>query len=184
MRRLFALLALLVASAQPSDAAVLNFVLDKSGGNGFAMSEDLDGYEFGFTLFGNSTRTGAMTWTTYSATVPDIGSVPLEASGHWSYVTYDSRGPSADTFGYILNGTKTELFDKNGLASQAGLFSFYLSTGDTLGWYVDSMDGLGGRAVVGVTANVSTVPLPAAGLLLLGGMAGLGAAAKRRRVSA
>lgn len=183
MRGVLTLVALLLATAQPSAAAVLNFVLEKSGGNGFAVAEDLDGYHFGFTLFGNSAPTAAPTWTTYSTTVPATGGATLQVAGNWSYITHDTRGPGADTFGYIVNGARFELFDRAGPKSQAGMFSMLLASGDTFGWYVDSVDGLGGRAMVGITADaaLSPVPLPAAGFLLLGGVAGLGAAASRRK---
>ena len=184
MRRLLTLVALFVAAAQPSAAAVLNFVLEKSEGNGYVVAEELQGREIGFSLFGNSTQTGRLTWTTYTTTIGDTGGKPLAIAGDWSYITHDKNGASADTFGYILNGARIELFDSAGPKSQAGMFSLLLSTGDVFGWYVDSVDGLGGRAMIGVTAEVAPVPLPAAGLLLVGGMAALGAAARRRKAAA
>lgn len=180
MRCLAALIVSIFLSAQPSAAAVLNFVLEKSGGNGFSVSEELEGSQFGFSLFGNSSASGAPTWTRYTAIAPDLGGRPLHVTGHWSYVSQDMRGAWADAFGYLLNGMKTELFDAAGPRSQAGEFSFYLSSGDQLSWYVDSVDGLGARATVGVTADLAPVPLPAASLLMLGAVVTLGAARHRR----
>lgn len=87
----------------------------------------------------------------------------------WSYVTLDVGDPLAtplvpsaffDPAGYMLNGTPKRLTDNAGPASQRGAFDFSVVVGDVFGFFVESINNLGGAAKITITNFQSPLPQP------------------------
>ena len=86
--------------------------------------------------------------TNYTITAPAAGTVSFS----WSYATADGLGPEYDPFGYLKNGTFTQLTSNSGANSQSGTATFSVASGDTFGLGQNSLDSLGGRATTTITS--------------------------------
>lgn len=74
----------------------------------------------------------------------------------WDYTTYDCDGSSFDRFGYMLNGTPTQL-SVNGHpfgSSQSGSTSVAVAVGDVFAFYMNATDNFCGRGL-SVISNFS-----------------------------
>ena len=175
-------LAMLVAaglfsSAGPAQAAIVgfqgpydpaNWTLTPNGGNG---SVDMLLAPTSITLIGSDAGTGNFTDFTTLAVGDGL------VSFSWDYITFDGEGPSWDPFGYLLDGTFTQLTDNGGGQSQSGSASFSVLAGQTFGFRVVTIDGIYGPAqstISSFEAPSAAIPEPgtwAAAALLAGGAA-------------
>jgi hypothetical protein len=177
-------LAMLVAaglfsSAGPAQAAIVgfqgpydpaNWTLTPNGGNG---SVDMLLAPTSITLIGSDAGTGNFTDFTTLAVGDGL------VSFSWDYITSDSGGPGFDPFGYLLDGTFTQLTDNGGGQSQSGSASFSVLAGQTFGFRVVAVDDGNGRPQSTISSfeapsGSAAVPEPgtwAAAALLAGGAA-------------
>jgi PEP-CTERM motif len=100
-------------------------------------------------------------------------------SFHWTYTTADTAGPGGDIFGVLVNGVRTILSDPGGPISQSG--NVTLHAANSIGWFVNCTDCIGGAATASITSFAALVPEPATIALLGLGLTVLGI--RRRRIS-
>lgn len=103
----------------------------------------------------------------YGITVPGPENV---LSFHWNYASSDPDGPAFESFGYVVNGSYTQLTDPGGAFVQSGNQLLVLAPGAQFAWYVDCADCIFGNAVATIT-NLQAVPeLPPLALLAPGAL--------------
>jgi hypothetical protein len=140
----------LFSSVGPAQAAIVgfqgpyapaNWTLTTNGGDG---SVDTSGAPASVTLFGSDNGSAQQIFTDFTTLAVGDGLVSFS----WDYITFDasSVAPFFDPFGYLLDGTFTQLTVNLGGNSQSGSASFSVLAGQTFGFRVDSIDDLGGRA--------------------------------------
>ena len=96
-------------------------------------------------------------FTIYTVTAAETGTVIFD----WNYETFDSFfDPSADFFGYVLNGNFFQLSDDFGPPNQNGSFMFEVMGGDTFGFEIDTSDNLNGFAQVKISNFKAPIPIP------------------------
>lgn len=159
----------LVFLANPATA--VTFTPDLDGGDGNVVDLDPGAFHFAFTIISsNMGIPGQLT-----KNVATAGSTPLRVSGVWNFSTQDEGGSTQDPFGFFIGNTLTQL-SQDGLNPPAfhnGNFLFNVAAGESFGFYALSIDGESGRSSTSVFANVTAIPVPAAGLLLLSALGGL-----------
>jgi len=166
----------LLSSAGTTQAAIVgfqgpyapvNWTLTTNGGSG---SVDTSGAPTSITLEGsNSGRGNSTDFTTLA-----VGDGLVSFS--WDYTTFDS-GSYYDPFGYLRDGTFTQLTDRDGPLNQSGSASFSVLAGQTFGFRAFTIDGTGGQGLATITSfeapgGGAAVPEPgtwAAAALLVGG---------------
>jgi hypothetical protein len=164
----------LLSSAGTTQAAIVgfqgpyapdNWTLTTNGGDGSVVTS---GAPTSITLIGSDAGTG--NFTDFTTLAVGAGLVSFS----WDYITFD-EGPSFDPFGYLLDGTFTQLTDDGGGSPQSGTASFSVLAGQTFGFRVNSVDGLFGPAqsiISSFEVGSAAVPEPgtwAAAALLAGG---------------
>lgn len=186
MYRVYVLLMIFFAAALPASASTMGFNLFRSGGNGTVLDLTTDPYRPTFVLAGSDAHSWRTVDTSYLTLALEPHSYPSHSngwkvSGNWAYLSQNSS-PYWDSFGYVINGVKTQLTRNYGALSQSGVFNFFVSPGQAFGWYVSSRDDCCGRGIASVASTISPnysqspapVPLPAAGWMILAGLGGLG----------
>ncbi|MEY8883497.1 hypothetical protein [Donghicola sp. XS_ASV15] len=150
---------------------------DDGGGNGSFKDKTstMPAFDFYYKLVGSNSRSGSGVLTSLTFTGFE-GIVNFATT--WLYNSYD-RTPNWDPFGLILNGTDIQLTDNSGGLDQVGSYQFTVSPSDTFSFYIDAVDDKAGKAkaLIFGQSDLAPIPLPAAlpmaaaGLMLLGGMA-------------
>jgi hypothetical protein len=170
----------LFSSAGPAQAALIvgfqgpydpvNWTLTTNGGDG---SVDTSGAPGSITLVGSDTGTGNPILTDYTTLAVGDGLVSFS----WDFTSADDA--FWDRFGYLFDGTFTQLTDNVGGQSQSGSASFGVLAGQTFGFRVVAVDDGNGRPQSTISSfeapsGSAAVPEPgtwAAAALLAGGAA-------------
>jgi hypothetical protein len=174
-RNAFAASAVLLAVAVSAPASADTFSLTTNGGDGSVIDPAPNGFPNGFDLIGSNNGLSFVV-TTYTATALSNQIFNV----NWVYQT-DDDDPSFDPAGYVINGFRIQLTDDFGPNDQSGSFILSVLTNDIYGFYVDSTDGIGGRADILVTTTAAETPLPAALPLFATGLGALGLLGWRRK---
>lgn len=151
---------------------------DDGGGNGTFIDKThtMPAFDFYYKLMGSNSNTGeskvtSLTFTGFEGIV--------KFSTTWIYNSYDVDGPSWDPFGLILNGTEIQLTSNIDDNAQTGFYEFTVSPSDSFAFYIDAVDDAMGKAKALIFGEGDLAPIPvpaalpmaAAGLMLLGGLA-------------
>jgi hypothetical protein len=107
----------------------------------------------------------------------------LVSGGFWSF-DYEYSSPyvgGADTAGYLINGSFTQLADNNGGSGASG--SIAVLAGQTIGFRVNGNGELNSALTISNFSGPSAVPEPSSLALMAAGAAGLVAARRRRKAS-
>ena len=166
-------------------AGAVTFTLETNGGNGSGVdfASPVDDFSLGLT----SNNTDDSIYTTWSAVADQNANVSFD----WTYITFDRDGSFYDKFGYFIGDTFLGAFQLSTDGEPFGSFqsdaaSFFVTTGQTFGFYIVNVFQGFGAATATVRGNIepSVVPAPAAGLLLLAALGGLAMMRSRRQTSA
>lgn len=152
----------------PYDPA--NWTFDADGTD---ASVDTSGAPGEITITGGNDGVGGM--AKFTIEVPEDAPAGAWAFD-WEYTSDDSG--DFDTAGFIRNDVEVTLA-LNVLAPASGSFTTNVQPGDTIGFFVETDDGLFGPGELRIF-NFSA-PVPAPGALALLGIAGLAGARRRRR---
>lgn len=183
--RALALAAVAALSLGVTEASAVTFVFDTNGGDGTGVDNGPTGaFDFAVTLVSNNDGTDDI-FTTGTA----VADAPSLIEGSWQYSTNDTDGSSFDPFGYFIDSVFVNLvqLSVDGVAApsfQNGTFSFIVNAGQSFGFYILATDGIEGSATGVALGNISAVPLPAGGLLLIGAIGGLVVLRRRKALAA
>jgi hypothetical protein len=166
-------LAIVVAAMASAPTMAITFVNTNGGDGSYVQNAD-----FSFTVIGADNGVSGN-----YALLTDTAFFPQTYTTGWIYQTFDVDGSSFDPAGYYLNGVYTQLTanDQPYGSKQKGIFSIALNTGDVLGFYVNSTDGIFGRGQFTFNFDPASVPEPASWAMLIAGFGLAGAAARRRK---
>ncbi|BCU14669.1 PEP-CTERM sorting domain-containing protein [Microcystis aeruginosa] len=153
--------------------APINWTFTNSNADG---SVNTGGAPASISLTGGDNGSGSSGTTNYTTTAAAAGTVTFD----WNYSTNDIN-PLFDPFGYLLNGSFTQVTDDGGDLDQNGTSTFNVLAGDSFGFRIFTGDNTGGGASVTIS-NFSapgpmappptSVPEPSTmlSLLVLGGL--------------
>jgi hypothetical protein len=167
--------AAIMGFAGPFDPSL--WTLTNTDTNGSVVTTGAPG---SILLIGGNDDSGLPGQTLYSITVPaDVVSVSFD----WVYTSYDSSGlPFYDPAGYALGLVLNQLSSDFDLTTQAGSAGpVPVTAGDTFGFYVDTLDNVGGFATLGISNFQAEVPEPTTCVLVAVPLLLLGLAGRRRR---
>lgn len=123
------------------DFAPGNWTFDPDGGDG---SVDTGNAPNSITFNGSNNQSNSANNSTYCISIPGTGEGTLAFT--WQYETNDSDGPRWDPFGYVVNGTVSQLTNNNGPDVQSGTVDITLQGGDQFCFLSSSLDQLFGEA--------------------------------------
>jgi hypothetical protein len=167
--------AVLVAMSLTAASAV-TLTFNNNGGNGVGTVTSPSS----FTMTGNNNNVSGLD-TVWSGMT---GATGLTVTGSFGYSTADRRGSAKDTFSYFIGNVFTLLSSSAAFpAFQSGPFTLVVPANTLFGWVIKSPDGKLGAASVAIYTDLSAVPLPAGGLLLVGALGGLSALRRRKAVA-
>ena len=153
--------------------APINWTFTNSNADG---SVNTGGAPASISLTGGNNFSNSSGTTNYTTTAAAAGTVTF----NWNYSTNDI-GPLFDPFGYLLNGSFTQVTNDGGGVVQNGTSTFNVLAGDSFGFRIFTIDNTSGRASVTIS-NFSapgpmappptSVPEPSTvlSLLVLGGL--------------
>jgi len=110
------------------------------------LTNNQNGVVYSIVLGSADDGGGGRTYTDLSIVSPFKGSLSFA----WAYTTADRDGPSYDPFGYIINGSYTELTTPD-LKSQSGSLEISLNSGDRFTLREWSTDSILGRGIATIT---------------------------------
>jgi hypothetical protein len=152
----------------------INWTFTNSNADGFVNT---GGAPASISLTGGDNGSGDPGTTDYTTTAAAAGTVTFD----WNYSTADIDGPRWDPFGYLLNGSFTQVTNNGGGVVQNGTSTFNVLAGDSFGFRIFTVDNIAGRGSVTIS-NFSapgpmappptSVPEPSTvlSLLVLGGL--------------
>jgi len=152
--------------------APINWTFTNSNADG---SVNTGGAPASISLTGGNDGSGVPGTTDYTTTAAAAGTVTFD----WNYSTADD--PFFDPFGYLLNGSFTQVTNDGGGVVQNGTSTFNVLAGDSFGFRIATSENNFGRASVTIS-NFSapgpmappptSVPEPSTvlSLLVLGGL--------------
>jgi hypothetical protein len=140
-----------------------NWTFANSNADGFV---DTTGAPASISLTGGDNGSGSFGTTDYTTTAAAAGTVTFD----WNYSTPDA--PFWDPFGYLLNGSFTQVTDNWGGVVQNGTSTFNVLAGDSFGFRIFTVDNIVGRGSVTISNFSAPIPEPSAvlSLLVLGGL--------------
>jgi hypothetical protein len=143
--------------------APINWTFTNSNADG---SVNTSGAPASISLTGGDNGSNSSGTTNYTTTAAAAGTVTFD----WNYSTAD--GPFFDPFGYLLNGSFTQVTDNGGDVVQNGTSTFNVLAGDSFGFRIFTVDNLFGRASVTISNFSAPIPEPSTvlSLLVLGGL--------------
>ncbi|NCQ98561.1 MAG: PEP-CTERM sorting domain-containing protein [Microcystis aeruginosa L211-101] len=120
------------------------------------------------SLTGGDNGSGSSGTTDYTTTAAAAGTVTFD----WNYSTADIDGPRWDPFGYLLNGSFTQVTNNGGGVVQNGTSTFNVLAGDSFGFRIFTDDNRLGPGSVTISNFSAPVPEPSTvlSLLVLGGL--------------
>ena len=145
--------------------APINWTFTNSNADG---SVNTGGAPASISLTGGNNGSFNSGTTNYTTTAAAAGTVTF----NWNYSTAD--GPFWDPFGYLLNGSFTQVTNNVGGVVQNGTSTFNVLAGDSFGFRIFTRDNFGGRASVTISNFSAPAPVPepstVLSLLVLGGL--------------
>ncbi|MFM2380367.1 MAG: hypothetical protein RLZZ143_2949 [Cyanobacteriota bacterium] len=144
--------------------APINWTFTNSNADG---SVNTGGAPASISLTGGNNGSNSSGTTNYTTTAAAAGTVTFD----WNYSTADVSA-FWDTFGYLLNGSFTQVTNNGGGFVQNGTSTFNVLAGDSFGFRVFTRDNLLGRGSVTISNFSAPVPEPSTvlSLLVLGGL--------------
>lgn len=142
----------------------INWTFTNSNADGFVNT---GGAPASISLTGGDNGSGGFGTTDYTTTAAAAGTVTFD----WNYSTADFS-PFYDPFGYLLNGSFTQVTNDVGGFVQNGTSTFNVLAGDSFGFLVYTLDNVFGRASVTISNFSAPIPEPSTvlSLLVLGGL--------------
>jgi len=143
--------------------APINWTFTNSNADG---SVNTGGAPASISLTGGNNGSGGSGTTDYTTTAAAAGTVTFD----WNYSTAD--GSFWDPFGYLLNGSFTQVTNDGGGVVQNGTSTFNVLAGDSFGFRIFTRDNLFGWASVTISNFSAPIPEPSTvlSLLVLGGL--------------
>jgi hypothetical protein len=145
--------------------APINWTFTNSNADG---SVNTGGAPASISLTGGNNGSFSSGTTNYTTTAAAAGTVTF----NWNYSTND--GPFFDPFGYLLNGSFTQVTNNGGGLVQNGTSTFNVLAGDSFGFRIATTDNCCGRASVTISNFSAPAPVPepstVLSLLVLGGL--------------
>lgn len=141
----------------------INWTFANSNADG---SVNTSGAPASISLTGGDNGSGFSGTTDYTTTAAAAGTVTFD----WDYSTND--GPFYDRFGYLLNGSFTQVTNNGGGVVQNGTSTFNVLAGDSFGFRIFTTDNIFGPGSVTISNFSAPIPEPSTvlSLLVLGGL--------------
>ncbi len=136
-------------------------------------SVNTSGAPASISLTGGDNNSNSSGTTSYTTTAAAAGTVTF----NWNYST-DDAVTSFDPFGYLLNGSFTQVTNDGGGVVQNGTSTFNVLAGDSFGFRISTNDNIAGRGSVTISNFSAPAPVPASvpepstvlSFLVLGGL--------------